>query len=342
MREPFKAVRGKRRGVVGTALIILLVTGVISGWLFGYEQPRREAVDRQQLAQRKVRDERDADTARQREVAEQQRLESERKIAAETKAETERLAATHAKDEEEKKKSDSLKAIAAASKERPYENSYGMKFVPVPRTGVLFSIWETRAKDYKAFADPTQGERAVPAFKEMQDHPATARTWDQATAFCEWLTESQRKAGMIAASHRYRLPTDLEWSAAVGLGKEDGATPAARDAKVKDVYPWGTQWPPPKGAGNYDPKLKVDDYEETSPVGSFAANRYGIYDLGGNVSELCQDWYDATKFGRVMRGSWLTGDRARYLLSSSRGSVPPNYTYCWIGFRCVLAAEPSR
>ena len=49
---------------------------------------------------------------------------------------------------------------------------------------------------------------------------------------------------------------------------------------IKDVYPWGKEWPPPVGAGNYAERLKVDKFEYTSPWGSFAANKMGLHDYG--------------------------------------------------------------
>src|SRR2546430_1857817 len=159
--------------------------------------------------------------------------------------------------------------VTGASQERPYENSLGMKFVPVPGTGVLFSIWETRVKDYKVFVEAKNREWPKPSFQKTEEHPAVNVSWEDATAFCEWLTEQERTAGRISAKQSYRLPSDEEWSAAVGLEKEGGSTPKERDMKVQGVYPWGTKWPPPNGAGNYDPSLKVDDYENTSPAGGF-------------------------------------------------------------------------
>ena len=247
-----------------------------------------------------------------------------------------------AKEEGAKKKEDSLKAAAAASKEQPYVNSLGMKFVPVPGTGVLFGIWETRVKDYKVFVEAKNREWPKPSFQQTEEHPAVNVSWEDATAFCEWLTEQERTTGRISAKQSYRLPSDEEWSAAVGLEKEGGSTPKERDMKVRDVYPWGTKWPPPKGAGNYDPSLKVDDYEYTSPAGSFAANRFGIYDLEGNVSEWCQDWYDAEMTYRVLRGASWNDDRPVYLLSSYRAARPPGARNAVFGFRCVLVVESSR
>ena len=142
--------------------------------------------------------------------------------------------------------------------------------------------------------------------------------------------------GKIKAGQKYRLPTDAEWSVAVGLGKEKGNTPQEKHRGIKDVYPWGKGYPPPKGAGNYDESLKVDKFDYTSPVGSFAANKLGLHDMGGNVLEWCEDWYDpAAKAYRVLRGaSWISHPDS--LLSSYRGGFTPVYRYYLIGFRCVL------
>ena len=108
------------------------------------------------------------------------------------------------------------------------------------------------------------------------------------------------------------MPTDAEWSVAVGLGKETGSCPMEKgDMGVKGVYPWGKEWPPPWEAGNYmrdkveglDPEADQIDY--TSPVGSFAANTHGLHDLGGNVAEWCEDKCEPGSRPHVLRGaSW--------------------------------------
>ena len=236
------------------------------------------------------------------------------------------------------------RALPAASLDHPWENSLGMKFVPVPGTRVLFSVWDTRVKDYEAYAAAAAGvdnSWKSPGFKQGPTHPVVKVSWDDAQAFCRWLTDKERKGCLITTGQSYRLPTDTEWSMAVGVDEPSVGPPKEKDGKVKDVYPWGTQWPPPGGAGNYAESLKVDDFPNTSPVGSFAANRYGLYDMGGNVDQWCEDWYDADQKSRVLRGaSW--GDRyPDYLLSSYRYYFTPDFRYGFGGFRCVLVVGSS-
>jgi len=119
-----------------------------------------------------------------------------------------------------------------ATKEKPFVNSLRMNFVPVPITGgptdgrtVLFSVWETRVKDYEVFVKETKREWPKPDFPQSGEHPAVNLTWDDAVAFCAWLTIEDRKSGKIGPNDVYRLPSDHEWSCAVGIGKDEN--PAA-------------------------------------------------------------------------------------------------------------------
>jgi formylglycine-generating enzyme required for sulfatase activity len=233
---------------------------------------------------------------------------------------------------------------AAGKKSTPpkaFTNTLGMKFVSVPGTEVAFCIWETRVKDYAAFAAANARVDASwksPGFTQADTHPVVNVSWEDANAFCAWLTKKELAEGKIKAGQKYRLPPDAEWTVAVGLGRETGSTPEAKDTGVKDVYPWGKEWPPPKGVGNYAGGLNVDNYEYTSPAGSFAANKLGLHDMGGNVWEWCEDWYDpAAQKYRVLRGAAWDGDRPGLLLSSTRGDGgTPDLRELIIGFRCVL------
>ncbi len=209
----------------------------------------------------------------------------------------------------------------------PLLNSLGMRFLPVPGTRVLISVWETRVQDYAAFAQETQRKWPKPGFEQGPTHPAVDVSWADATAFCAWLSQREKRT--------YRLPTDAEWSLAAGLGEEEGATPAQK-SHVSDGFPWGSAWPPPPGAGNYAPSLHIDDFPKTAPVGSFPANRLGLHDLGGNAWEWCADWLDPGEKMRVLRGgSWINGSRTN-LRAAERSAGRPESQVFIIGFRCVL------
>ncbi len=251
-----------------------------------------------------------------------------------------------------------------ATPQRPFENSLGMKFLPVPASGegaetVLFCLWPTRVQDYARYAEdfvamsaqpPKEpvgflavifgsGTWKSPGFEQGPDHPVVYVSWHDAQAFCMWLTGKERQEKRISGSQHYRLPADWEWSVAVGLDEPRTGTPRDKDGKIKGVYPWGKQWPPPAGAGNYGPSLGVDAYRHTSPVGSFAPNEQGLHDLGGNVYEWCTDFYDGQSGDRVLRGASWINDDADKLLSSCRlfGSAGERGLKGGLGFRCVLA-----
>ena len=237
-----------------------------------------------------------------------------------------------------------------------FVNTLGMPFVPVAGTDVQFCIWETRVKDYAAYASVNVGVdgswknplyksyngKILGNFTQEDTHPVVMVNRKDAQAFCAWLTKKELAEGKIKAGQKYRLPTDAEWSVAVGLGKEKGSTPAEKNWGIKGVYPWGKEWPPPKGAGNYYGTLKVDKFEYTAPAGSFVANTYGLHDLGGNVWEWCEDKYSPNRSYRVLRGaSWNYFIRDD-LLSSNRISITSGFRNDFIGFRCVLAGRSGR
>jgi formylglycine-generating enzyme required for sulfatase activity len=258
-----------------------------------------------------------------------------------------------------------------------WTNSLGMVLVPVPGTKVRFCIWETRVQDFTAFVDDTHYDatQAVyspsplgwvrdghtwknPAFEQGPTHPVTAVSWEDAKAFCAWLTEREREVGMIRTNQTYRLPTDAEWSIAIGISKEDGTTPADKASRAataawiraraagagprwaevyaKAAYPWGPKWPPPKDFGNYPQDLGVDPYTFTAPVGSFAANRLGLFDLSGNVWEWCEDPFYGSGSMRVYRGGSFTRGEEEAFVSWGRGFGEQTERYVNRGFRVVL------
>jgi formylglycine-generating enzyme required for sulfatase activity len=268
-----------------------------------------------------------------------------------------------------------------------HTNGLGMRFVPVPGTNVQFSVYETRVKDFRVFVresgyaqmrETSDSDTRMwsmdndgikqrghswedPGFPQTEEHPVVGVSWRDAKDFCDWLTLRERMAGRLPADWEYRLPTDHEWSVAVGLDEDPKRTPEENDERIKGKFPWGA-WPEgqplPWGAGNYagseaknghwPPNFTVmegygDGFPRTAPVGSFTPNRFGIYDLGGNVWEWCEDRYDPRFKNRVLRGAaWPDGGRGG-LLSSIRVIAQPGLRFDDRGFRCVAGpAAPRR
>lgn len=228
-------------------------------------------------------------------------------------------------------------------------NSLGMSFQPIPAS-VLFSVYETRVSEFLRFVEATQREWIPSESEPGPDGPAVNVAWDDAVAFCAWLTSQERAANQIRPQQSYRLPTDSEWSLAAGLGGENGSSPAEKRQVETLLFIWGAAWPPPPGAGNFagveapvdksEPGTHIAGYDDgfprLAPVGKFAPNRLGLHDLAGNVLEWCEDWFDATHRGRVLRGgSWLNGDPAS-LAATHRTELPPRAGLDVTGFRCVL------
>jgi tetratricopeptide (TPR) repeat protein/formylglycine-generating enzyme required for sulfatase activity len=268
-----------------------------------------------------------------------------------------------------------------AEKDHPWINSLGMKFVPVAGTQVLFSICDTRVQDFEMFVKSTgydcnAGVRSLgkdgpeqrgatwkePGFGQGPNYPVVGVNWNDAEEFCRWLTKRERNARTLPRDREYRLPTDAEWSAAVGLRYEVGDTPEEKSAKI-ELYPWdipqkrNKSWPPPARVGNYaGEEVRKGDwpsnlapiegyndgYQRTSPVGAFPANQFGLYDMGGNVWQWCEDWYNFKELYRVWRGASWESFRRDALLASYRRGAAPDARYTFAGFRCVVAAESSR
>ena len=209
-----------------------------------------------------------------------------------------------------------------------------MKAVP----DVLFCRWETRVKDFMVFCKETNRSYEKPDFAQGDQHPVVNVSFNDAQEFCAWLSTREDVT--------YRLPTDHEWSGAVGIARgEDASTfpkrkgieaPRNKRNQLKGVFPWKNAWPPPAATGNFAASLNVDPYEYTSPVGTFKPTVDGLYDLAGNVWEWCDDIYEPKEHYRVMRGgSWRCRD-SMFLLAAFRGRGNTPTRYDSRGFRVVL------
>ena len=185
-------------------------------------------------------------------------------------------------------------------------------------------------------------------FEQTDEHPVVNVSWNDATAFCNWLSTKEGKT--------YRLPTEAEWEYACRAGTTtryySGDDPETL-AKVGNVADAATKAAFPQSPG---PFLKASDgYAFTSPVGMFRPNAFGLFDMHGNVQQWCADRYDEgpngtwyyrdspvddpqgpdSGVGRVLRGGSYK-DTPRYVSAEYRYGRVPSMTFWYVGFRVAL------
>lgn len=164
--------------------------------------------------------------------------------------------------------------------------------------------------------------------------PVEKVSWFDAKDFCE---KAQQKTGQ-----GFRLPTDAEWEYACRAGTTTpfhfGIELNGTQANCNGEVPYGTT-------------IKGPFLGETSSVGSYPANGWGLYDMHGNVWEWCSGWYgdygnsrvtdpQGAQYGkyRVLRGgSW--NDGAKYCRAACRNRRLPGYRNFNRGFRVLLPLD---
>ena len=120
-----------------------------------------------------------------------------------------------------------------------------------------------------------------PGSSAEDDHPVVHVSWDDAIAYCRW-------AGK-------RLPTEAEWEFAC-RGDEAGKRFVWGEAPPSEENVVANLW---QGRFPYENKAS-DGFAWTAPVKSFPPNRYGLYDMVGNVWEWCSDWYRADTYAAAV------------------------------------------
>jgi sulfatase modifying factor 1 len=193
-----------------------------------------------------------------------------------------------------------------------------------------------------------------PGFYQWDDHPVVNITWNDAVAFCEWLSKKEGRT--------YRLPTEAEWEYACRAGSSTlynfGDDPAklvesgnTYDADCAREFP---EWQRYSLEGS-------DGFGFTAPVGRFPPNAWGLHDMHGNAWEWCSDWYDPDYYrqspvddpqgpertsGQKVRrgGAWHTW--SIYCRSAYRNYNTRVSRYLNLGLRVVMedpaAAQPEK
>ena len=166
------------------------------------------------------------------------------------------------------------------------------------------AVKETTNGEFRMFMKAHSSGEVKGENLDADQQPVVKVGWQQAALFCNWLSKReslapfyQEQNGTVTGFNRqatgYRLPTEAEWAwAARAVGNQQA---------VK--FPWGDDFPPTGKSGNYADVSAahlvgrilphyLDGHAATAPVGSYPPNSKGLYDMGGNVSEWINDYYD--------------------------------------------------
>lgn len=186
-----------------------------------------------------------------------------------------------------------------------------------------------------------------PGFAQGSDHPVVNITWNDAQALARWLSRTE--------GHHYRLPTEAEWEYACRAGTRTlyphGDNPQGlvevANTFDQEAAPLWARWRPHALAGS-------DGHAFTAPVGSYAPNAFGLYDMLGNAWEWVADWHDDGYYAtsprddpqgpaegsvRVRRGgSWHTW--SFYARCGYRNWNTPQTRYPLVGMRLVREIAP--
>ncbi len=148
--------------------------------------------------------------------------------------------------------------------------------------------------------------------KGKANHPVVNISWFAAKAYAEWMGKE--------------LPTEAQWER------------SARGTLEGKKYPWGDA--KPRLRANYNRYTRSASFRNppTKEVGSYAPNKYGLYDMAGNVEEWCLERLDVDdihgRYHRTRGGSWFSSAKAIQVAKRSQHSV--NDGMRTLGFRCVL------
>jgi formylglycine-generating enzyme required for sulfatase activity len=192
-----------------------------------------------------------------------------------------------------------------------------------------------KAKGYQTEGDKARDRMTWqnPGFAQSDAHPVVCVSWQDAMAFCAWLSEQEAKS--------YSLPTEAEWEYTCRAGARTRHYFGDDGTKLTE-YAW----------------FKANAGSMTHPVGQLRPNAWGLYDMHGNTWEWVADWYawdyykrspaadpagPDTGRNRVMRGGGYYDEAADCRSARRHGVNAPNTRNPNVGFRVVLrlpAAKP--
>ena len=174
-----------------------------------------------------------------------------------------------------------------------------------------------------------------PGWQQTEDYPVVLVTWNDAVAFCKWLSLKEDK--------KYRLPTEAEWEYGCRAGTTTRFFSGDDDDSLRRV-------------AHFAEGVLTDKYPFTAPVGSLKSNAWGLHDMHGNVFQWCHDCYDKDFYqhspkqdprgpdptagaSRVIRGGSWKIKSSKLCRAADRVDSAPTFRYDDLGFRVALSLD---
>lgn len=193
----------------------------------------------------------------------------------------------------------SVSKVVTLTKDKDFIAASGIPMVWIPA-----GFWAGKYDVTQAQFEPVAGYN--PSYFRRPNRPVENISWDNATAFCEKLTEFERKAGKLPAGYHYSLPTESQWATFSADADLDQAATS-----------------------------RVNSLSSTQDVGFSEPNKYGLYDTLGNVWEWCLDTVDDQGDHSLRGGSWLSSSD-NFPGTDTRITAVPKNADRFSGFRVVL------
>ena len=249
-------------------------------------------------------------------------------------------------------------------REKPFLNTLGMRFVWIDK-GEFSMGSSSRENGHQAYESPVRKVRIgrpfwIGAYEVSQDaweklmgnnpsytrdplRPVDSVSHSMAMEFCDRLTASERKNGLIGRNQYYLLPSEAQWEYVCRAHTTTpffyGNSLSSKDANFDGNYPYGGA---SKGAYR----------NKTTLTGFFKPNGFGVYDMHGNLMEWCSDiWHDSYRGAPEDHTSWVKGKQGVHVLrggafssagtdcrSASRMKSEGTVSHKSFGFRVILTS----
>ncbi len=242
------------------------------------------------------------------------------------------------------RKSDAKRVSNTISTEVP-KNEINDAITPTPK--LYIARYPVTVAQFRAFVDATGFKIGdARALHDPDNRPVRWVDWHESLAYCKWLNDMLATAPFLDGSEVARLVREGAWQ--VGLANELEWEKAARGGLPAAVYSWGDT-PDPNRANYGESRVR-----DTSAVGCFSANGFGLYDMIGNLWEWTRSQYGSYPYPSddvreplhpgdsdlmvVRGGSW--DDHRAYARCAYRLRLPPDDRLNDVGFRVVWRSAP--